>query len=141
MTRVFWDLDLTKPWEQSSRHTKIVAVEGFEGYITAIHQAIYDEIYVENVLDFLERIQDTGTRYDLVLLLDILEHFMKEEGQRVLQLIDNISKHRIVSTPVNFYAQGAVMGNELERHLSLWKPNEIGGKEIYRDGITFVCAK
>jgi 2-polyprenyl-3-methyl-5-hydroxy-6-metoxy-1,4-benzoquinol methylase len=61
--------------------------------------------------------------WDLVLAIDILEHFVESEGVALLTRIKESLSPRglaIVSTPGNWNPQGAAFGNELERHRSFW---------------------
>ena len=59
--------------------------------------------------------------FDVVLVLELLEHLTHQDGIRLLQDAKTISKKAVlVSTPADFVEQGALNGNPAERHISLW---------------------
>jgi hypothetical protein len=118
----------------SSWQVKIDAVEGFETYIDDLHYAVCDSIKCE---DFSKRESLLNYRgYDLVMMIDSLEHLTHEIGEQVLKTLLRNNKQVIVSVPwgQNFLEQGAVHGNEFERHLGKWAPSEfqaMGGRPLY----------
>jgi hypothetical protein len=77
---------------------------------------IYDHIDVGNWLT----ITPQREQYDLVLMIDVLEHFSSTQAVIALDKALAFSRIALVSTPLN-YPQGAVNGNEHERHLSEWR--------------------
>lgn len=84
----------------------------------------YDIVYNINVKDLpLHLLAD----YDLVLLIDVIEHLDKEVGKSFL---DSIKNHYIVSTPGYWNPQQAVFGNEFERHISKWGVDDFENTEI-----------
>ncbi|WP_050613738.1 glycosyltransferase family 4 protein [Bacillus testis] len=97
---------------------QIDGIEGFEGYRNPIHDYVYDHVYYGKVSKVLPELTQS---YDTLLLIDVLEHFDKEEG---LQLIDQLlaitNTSLIVSTPIIPSVQGDYLGNELETHRSRW---------------------
>jgi 2-polyprenyl-3-methyl-5-hydroxy-6-metoxy-1,4-benzoquinol methylase len=98
--------------------TMLVAVEGFEKYVTDLHRAVYDFVYVE---DFAAN-ADRYTHYGVVLMIDSFEHLERETGLKVLDTLLANNKHVIVSVPMgaNFLPQGAVFGNDYESHRTNW---------------------
>jgi hypothetical protein len=63
--------------------------------------------------------------YELVLAIDILEHFSPSDGLRFLSHLTRIaSKAAIVSTPKEFIPQ-EVPANPYENHHSLWTQEEL----------------
>jgi 2-polyprenyl-3-methyl-5-hydroxy-6-metoxy-1,4-benzoquinol methylase len=59
--------------------------------------------------------------YDLVLLIDTLEHLPQDQGHSLLHSLLSRNQYVLVSTPNSPYPQGAVHGNELETHRSEWR--------------------
>ena len=94
----------------------LTGIEGWGPYITPIQQAVYDEIVVADVRDFLQK---NTSRYDVALALDIIEHFPPDQSFQFLDLALNAADYVIVSTPRSFFEQEHA-GNDLERHLSWW---------------------
>lgn len=111
--------DGVKPYD-----TRLIGVEGFEGYRNPLWD-LYDAVNVCTIERFLEM---GGKRYGAVLLLDVLEHFAKKDGEAVLErAFDKVSPGGdfFVGTPAIWMDQGAFWGNELERHRSLWSNEDL----------------
>lgn len=102
--------------------TRIDAIEGFEKYITDLHRFIYNDITTGNAKDVLQNIHDKA--YDLVIAIDILEHFSKEEGTAFIRELARIGGNVIVATPSVFIKQ-QIPENPLEDHLSVWNREEL----------------
>jgi hypothetical protein len=81
----------------------------------------------------------------LVLLIDVLEHFNREEGLKLLELCQNIAKGVIVSTPKTFQEQKDMFDNVFETHQSSWKksdfklPGLFNKKFFIRNKISIIC--
>lgn len=101
---------------------RIDAIEGFEKYITDLHRLIYNDITIGNASDILQNVRDRS--YDLVLAIDILEHFSKEDGAAFIRELKRAGQNVIVATPSIFVNQ-QVPENPLENHLSLWNREEL----------------
>jgi len=73
---------------------------------------IYNNIFIENILDF------DFDFYDLIIMGDVLEHIDLESSKKLLSgFIDgNKCNHIIVSIPYE-YEQDEVYGNKYEKHL------------------------
>jgi hypothetical protein len=97
---------------------RIDGIEGFKDYLTPIHKTVYDKIYLGNALEVLPKIYK---KYDLVLLIDCLEHFDQAEGQKLLKLISARARSVIVSVPSFWVPQGASFNNDLEEHKYFWR--------------------
>jgi predicted TPR repeat methyltransferase len=113
-------LDLgVRPWK-----TFLVGVECWADYRNPTWD-LYDAIYVQTIEAFL---QEHHSRYDLIVLGDVLEHFDKSNGAVLLNHLKNFLSHHgqlIVITPAKFFAQGPVYNNERERHRSHWSNEEL----------------
>lgn len=62
------------------------------------------------------QIYDIERGYDLVLMVDVLEHFEQPRGRQLLRDIVGQNKHVIVSVPNGLMEQGATFGNPYEEH-------------------------
>jgi hypothetical protein len=96
-------------------NVRIEGVEGFEVYRNYVWAA-YDRVHVEDFREHYTRYKD----FDLVLMIDSLEHCEAEDSHRILSFLLSANKNVIVSVPKGVCPQGAVFGNELERHRSVW---------------------
>jgi hypothetical protein len=99
--------------------------------VGVIQRAIYDRIFIGNALDILP--QFGADSYDLVLLVDVLEHFSRAEGEKVIAECRRVGRVLIVSTPRVFWHQEDSWGNPFERHQSLWSKKDfiaLGAAEV-----------
>lgn len=108
-----------RPWRN-----RLVGVEGFAAYRNPCWD-LYDEVVVSSIGDYLVASTET---WDAILLLDVLEHFNHDTGLQIL----GAARRRLsptgcffVGTPAIWMEQGAVYGNEFERHRSLWTAAEL----------------
>jgi hypothetical protein len=104
----------------NNRAGVIDGIEAFEPYVTPGQKYYYDSIYIGNALDVLPNLN----HYDLILLIDVLEHLTAEDGNRLLVLCQRKAKYVLISTPIKMNVQGPVYGNDLEEHKSQWKPKD-----------------
>ena len=111
-------LDL--PFERYNKDQWLINIEGieaFEKYKNPIHDYVYNKIYYG---DAKEVIKNLG-KYDCILLIDVLEHFDKEEGKEfVKELMNHVNKSLIISTPRYPSEQEEYLGNRYEAHKSKW---------------------
>jgi len=99
---------------------RIDCIEVFEEYITPIHKHIYNQIYIGSAEKIINELQS----YDLILILDVIEHMDKEIG---IKFIDDCKKKCsaiMIATPKGFTAQGPYMGNQFEIHKSGWEKED-----------------
>lgn len=69
-----------------------------------------------------------GRPFDLVTLVDLIEHLPKRQGFELLEACERLScKYIMVITPNGFLEQGPEYGNEYQRHLSGWFPHDFQG--------------
>jgi len=102
---------------------RIDGLEAFRTYLTPVHDYVYNNIVIGDALDILPTIRDHT--YELVLAIDILEHFTKPDGLRFLSHLKRIaSKAVLVSTPKEFLDQ-EVEVNPYENHRSHWSKEEL----------------
>ncbi len=115
------------------RRITIHGIEAFPDYITPLQKQIYDEIFIGDALSILGSL---GTQsYDLLLLIDVLEHFEKTVGHDLLRECQRVAKAVIVSTPSQFWPQGENWGNAAEKHLCLWTKHELkkcGARRVFK---------
>ena len=111
---------LELPYEryaQSQWKVKIDGVEAFEGYRNPVHEFVYNRVFYGKI----EEILPSLGQYDVILFIDVLEHFEKEEGRKLLRdLLLHARKSLLVATPRFPAPQGAYLGNVFETHRSRW---------------------
>jgi len=97
--------------------TLLHGVEYFGNYRSSLWE-LYDRVHVKPIQEFIPE-----QTYDAITLMDVIEHFTLEDGIKQLNIIKtwlNPGGILLVGTPAIFCEQGAVYGNEKERHLSVW---------------------
>ena len=106
-----------------SQVVRIDGVEGFAAYVGRLHQLAYDNMYVEGILDFINR----DWEYDFIFIGDVLEHLEKSAAvEKVLPtLITRASMGVLVSVPAKVEEQGEIFGNPLEIHRSSWSARDL----------------
>ena len=108
-------------WDGRNRYDdwqrRIDGIEVFPRYVGALQRAIYDEIHVGDALEILPRLDH---HYDLVLLVDVLEHVPEEKGVALLDAARRVGRNLIVSTPRDIGHQREVFGNPHETHHFQW---------------------
>jgi len=104
------------------KHEWTLRIDGIEGcgsYITPVHEFAYNAIVVGDALEILPA--TLNDHYDIVLAIDILEHFDKKDGLVFLKHLKRITKsHALVSTP-----KALDEPNSCENQHSLWSKEEL----------------
>jgi hypothetical protein len=99
-----------------------------EGYGPNVERFGLDRVYdTVHVCDAREMV--IGADYDLIIFGDVLEHMDMDEATSLLDHARNHSRNVCVSIPIGHHPQGAVGGNELERHQHDWTLNELRSLE------------
>lgn len=111
-------LDL--PFERYNKDQWLINIEGIEAfkeYKNPIHDYIYNKIYYGDATEVIKKLP----KYDCILLIDVLEHFKKEEGKEFIkELMSHVNKSLIISTPRYPAKQEEYLGNKYEEHKSKW---------------------
>jgi 2-polyprenyl-3-methyl-5-hydroxy-6-metoxy-1,4-benzoquinol methylase len=101
---------------------RIDGVEVFENYITPVHEFVYNRVYIRNILELMNELDFS---YDLILLVDVLEHFNKSEGKMLLTKILANNKGALISTPKHPSNQKDAFKNVYEAHRARWTKQEL----------------
>lgn len=115
---------------------KIDAVEVFKPYIKEYHSFFYSNVYNCDALEFMRKLDFT---YDLINCGDVIEHFEKKDALELISLCLNKSKYLMINIPLGSnWEQGAINGNEYERHRSTWEMSDFGSykhniAEVFED--------
>ncbi len=100
--------------DQSS--IKIDAVEINESYLFPHIAQLYNEVFIGRI----QEVYKTLPRYDLILMVDIIEHLEKDIGRTILRHFLNCSQIVLVATPKHFFQQ-ELYESPHEHHISYWK--------------------
>ena len=96
------------------RRTRIDGVEAYAPYIGDIQRAVYDKILIGNAAEALPKLPSDD--YDLVLMIDVLEHFVPEEAELVVREARRVGKYVLAVSPAGKRPQEASYGNAFEQH-------------------------
>ncbi|BCV20785.1 glycosyltransferase family 4 protein [Moorella sp. Hama-1] len=104
-------------YHKNQWQVKIDGIEAFSDYRNPLHQYCYDQVYYDDVMNVIHNLPC----YDIIMLIDVLEHFEKEEGFNLISsLLKYTAKCLIISTPLYPDVQKEYMGNRHEKHKSRW---------------------
>lgn len=107
----------------SEWESEIIGIEVWDKY----HNPVWNYAYNRVVIGDARELIGTLGKFDLVIFADIIEHFEKDEGMKLIEKALDISKYVIVSTPTVFVNEEdyyETVGNKRMRHLSLWSPKD-----------------
>jgi hypothetical protein len=120
-------------------HRQIDGIEAFEPYLTPVHDFIYDKIYKGNALEIIPLLE---TRYDLILMIDVFEHFSHGDGLKVLEECRKKSRNVLISVPLAMSPQEEVFGNRWEVHQYGWARSDfknISDKFFLENPRSLIC--
>ncbi len=98
-------VDAYEPWPQ--------------GMMPAL-RSMYDEVFPEAFPS-----SSNDLPYDLVLMVDVVEHYTERDGRLALIAALELAPHVLISTPRRVHPQGQVDGNPWEEHKSQWTAHSI----------------
>lgn len=137
-----FEVDGTRGWQRPREQwrVRIDGIEGFAGYLTPVHAWAYQEVRIGDALELLPQVADAS--YDLVLAIDILEHFETADGLRLLAECRRVARRlALISTPKTFHAQ-LVPANPFENHRSVWSAEQLadaGYRKLLPDGESWIA--
>jgi cyclopropane fatty-acyl-phospholipid synthase-like methyltransferase len=117
-----------------------VGVDGFKPSISRSKKQKIHNKYIQLDINKIDQVFDENS-YDCVIALDLIEHFTKDEGTRLLKIMEKIARKKvIIFTPNGFVPQGEFENNPWQVHKSGWTPNEMKSKGYLVTGIAGIKA-
>ena len=109
------------------RVTKHFTSVGVDAYLPSIAKSkklkIHDRYIICDLLSIDKKIKPKS--FDAVIMLDVVEHFSKKNGLRLLKQAERIARKKVVVlTPNPYYRQDELGGNPYQLHKSGWKLKE-----------------
>lgn len=99
----------------------IMGVEAFEPYVETFSlHSFYDKLWIGDIREFPW--DDHPYIWDVIIFGDVLEHMPEEDAVKVWDRALMHTKTALISLPIVPYPQGAVNGNEFERHHATYSP-------------------
>lgn len=104
-----------KDWQ-----VQLVGIEIWSDYRNSMWQ-LYNKVLIGNALDLVPNLG----WFDVVLLIDIIEHFEPCGGKLLLDHLSRQTKTLLISTPAwenscAPFKQGVTFGNPFEQHRAFW---------------------
>ena len=87
----------------------------------------YDHVYLGDIRALDSLLPGDAPRYDLALLVDVIEHLEKPEGRGLLDRLFARARRVLVTTPLGFRRQ-EIPGQPFETHRSGWYPWDFWGR-------------
>lgn len=103
---------------QQSR-VKIDAVEVDEDLMLPHLSQFYNKVFFADIFSIYKSLN----HYDLILMVDVIEHLEKEKAIGLLNYFVSKGSKIIVATPVDFFNQD-LYESEFEHHISHWTFND-----------------
>lgn len=96
---------------------------GFDVFAPSIRESKKRKIHDDYVLGDIFHLEKffKPQSFDAVIALDVIEHFRKKDGWKILKQIEKIAKNKIIIfTPFGFTTQHPYDGNPYQIHKSGW---------------------
>jgi hypothetical protein len=94
---------------------KIDAVEVDQDLLLPHLSQLYNTVYTGDILTTYTSLPS----YDLILMIDIIEHINKNEAKEMLKYFLSRGSRIIIATPLKFFEQ-SLYESEYEHHVSHW---------------------
>lgn len=118
-----WEAERFAQLHRDAWRTRIDGIEIYKPYLSPLHDFIYDQVHVGDAVDVIDRLG----RYDLIFMGDVLEHFDKADGQRLIhRLYEHAEKCVLLTYPKAAKRRGGLLGNAAEAHRSVWSRSDFG---------------
>ena len=108
------------------QHCNVAWTVGVEAYPPYIRESAQAGIHSACVLGDVTRLGFAPKSVDAVIVIEVLEHLEREDGEALLNQAARWARKRvIVTTPNGFLPQRALGGNPRQRHRSGWTVDEM----------------
>ena len=116
-----WDMQNVDDYRPERWKTIIDGVDATTASIIPLHEYVYDTIHIGDITELV----DTLGSYDVIIMGDVLEHFDKPIGERLLdKLYEHTNKCLLLTFPPNCRTNDSVIGNPYEAHRSAWNGSD-----------------
>lgn len=116
--------------------TRPAQLVGVDGFLPSIEKSksrdIHDEYLCVDLANLGSEMSERS--FDCVLSIDVVEHFDKEQGLKLIREMERIARFRVVLlTPNGFLPQDEHGGNPYQKHRSGWNADELRamGYEVF----------
>lgn len=111
------DENYTGAWKR-----QIDGVEVYADYIKPYHHYFYSNIYIEEGYGWINKCIN---QYDLVIFGDVIEHFEKSMGLKLIEKALTLSQFVLINIPLgSYWEQTEKNKNKYEEHKSIWSSSD-----------------
>lgn len=135
LAREYIEINANHVYAREDWQARIDGVEAFKPYIQDHHRVIYDNLYIRNLDEIETHKWLAGTKYQLYLATDVLEHLY--HWQDVLNAIP-ADRTIIAVVPNGVSRQGQIFGNVCEQHVVTFGFEDF---KDYFDSVTIIDRK
>ena len=120
---------------------QITGVDLYKDYFKrAKERGIYHKLIYGDAIKMVKGLVKQKKKYDLVFCSNLIEHIDKKQGEKLLELVENIAGKRIVfSTPTGFIHQLEIYldHNPYQIHKSGWTESDFKKRGYFVFGVGF----
>ncbi|MGD0253283.1 MAG: methyltransferase domain-containing protein [Verrucomicrobiota bacterium] len=101
---------------------------GIEGYRPDFEEAQRRKVHEQMVFGDIKNLSQyfAPNQFDACVALDVIEHFTKDDGLKLMKDMERIAKKRVIFfTPSGFLPQRHATDGDLQVHLSGWEAREM----------------
>ncbi|QCX34240.1 hypothetical protein FDN13_11315 [Caloramator sp. E03] len=119
LLREMFDISMER-YSKDKWEIVIDGIEGYSNYKNPIYEYVYNKVYFDLVQDIAKKIEKN---YELILMIDILEHFHKKEGEEIIDVFLEKCSNLLICVPFIPSPQ-KYLDNSLENHKSQWRVSD-----------------
>lgn len=124
-------LDVGCGFSTKLRELEAPNTTGFEGYQPDFEEAqkrqTHDHFVQGDARDLIKHFRPN--QFDACIAMDVIEHFTKEDGLKLMQDMEQIAAKKVIFfTPNGFLPQKHAANDDLQAHLSGWEPADMQGR-------------
>lgn len=116
LIREYFDAKEYHRYQPKDWKVKITGVEIYPGYLSELQKTIYNKIIVGDIFKILPELG----MFELAILGDIIEHFSKTDGLRLIKELFKHVKDIVITTTNGYLSHVADNENKYEKHKSGW---------------------
>lgn len=126
------------------RYCKAKYSVGVDAYIPYIKESRELKIHDRYINEEITKLSIKPKSYDAVILIDVLEHLTKSEGNRLIKNMEKWAKKKVIINTPNGYLPAYDSANHYQSHKSGWDVEEMkkkGYKAYGMAGLKFLRKK
>ena len=115
--------------------SRVVGIDAFDPYLQFCKRTgMYDQLIKHDLRK--AHLPFKSAEFQLATSLEVIEHLSKDDGIRLLEELERVSRMVIVSTPNRFFRQEPYDKNPFQSHISRWTVSDFTrrGYSVYGAG-------